>query len=85
MSKGILRQHAVSFGTNMMTDRKPLKPRSPRRPASEAKPPRLGRDVQVRIGDKLRAMYDDIVEQGVPDRFATLLRRFDDEPTGNKK
>jgi hypothetical protein len=85
MSKEILRQNAVSIGTNIMTDRKPLKHRTPRRAASEAKAPRLGRDIQVRIGDKLRAMYDEVVEQGVPDRFATLLRQFDDEPADKKK
>ena len=25
-------------------------------------------------------MYDDVVDQGVPDRFAALLRQFDDQP-----
>ena len=39
--------------------------------------PRLGLDIQSRIGSKLRAMYDDVVQQGVPDRFASLLRQFD--------
>ena len=62
-----------------MTDRKPLKRRSTRRIASSAKAPRLDRDIQDRIGDKLRAMYDDIIDQGVPDRFAALLKQFDDQ------
>lgn len=39
----------------------------------------LGRDVQQKIGDQLRAYYDDVVSQGVPDRFAELLRRLDDK------
>jgi hypothetical protein len=37
----------------------------------------LGPDIQVEIGHALRAIYDDIVKQGVPDRFATLVRRLD--------
>jgi hypothetical protein len=42
------------------------------------KPARLGRDVQSKIGQQLRAMYDDVVNQGVPDRFVELLSRLDD-------
>ncbi len=29
------------------------------------------------IGHQLRAMYDDVVRQGVPDRFAELIRKLD--------
>ena len=32
------------------------------------KPAKLGRDVQARLGQQLRAMYDEVVGQGVPDR-----------------
>ena len=39
--------------------------------------------LEDRLGDKLRAMYDDIVDQGVPDRFSTLLKQFDD-PQGKQ-
>ena len=38
---------------------------------------KLDRDVLLKIGDGLRAMYDDIVQQGVPDRFTELLAKFD--------
>jgi hypothetical protein len=38
----------------------------------------LGRDVQAKIGEQLRALYDDVVGQGVPDRFADLLKRLDE-------
>jgi len=41
-----------------------------------AKPARLSRDVQARLGQQLRAMYDDVVSQGVPDRFNELLNRL---------
>ena len=37
----------------------------------------LGRNVQATIGQHLRAMYDDVVEQGVPDRFTKLLNQLD--------
>jgi hypothetical protein len=40
---------------------------------------RLGREVQARIGQQLRAMYNDVVSQGVPDHLADLLRRLSDE------
>ena len=38
---------------------------------------RLGRDVQAKIGNQLRAIYDDVVQEGVPDRFVELLKRLD--------
>jgi hypothetical protein len=41
--------------------------------------PTLGRDVQTKIGQQLRAMYDDVVSQGVPDRFVELLSRLDEQ------
>ena len=47
-----------------------------------ARPGKLGREVQARLGQQLRAMYDDVVSQGVPDRFTELLNRL--EGTGNK-
>jgi hypothetical protein len=39
---------------------------------------RLSRDVQQKIGNQLRAMYDDVVKQGVPDRFSELLSQLDE-------
>ncbi|HVL72934.1 MAG TPA: NepR family anti-sigma factor [Beijerinckiaceae bacterium] len=39
--------------------------------------PTLDRAIQDRIGTHLRAMYDDLVNQPVPDRFAELLGRLD--------
>ncbi|HUL88345.1 MAG TPA: NepR family anti-sigma factor [Pseudolabrys sp.] len=42
-----------------------------------AKPAKLGRDVQARLGQQLRAMYDEVVNQGVPDRFNDLINRLD--------
>ena len=38
---------------------------------------RLGADIKTRIGQQLCAMYSDVVNQGVPDRFSEILRRLD--------
>ena len=62
-----------------MSDPKPPKRRASARLHGEGHAPRLDKDIQRRIGDKLRAMYDDVVDQGVPDRFSNLLRQFDDK------
>ena len=45
----------------------------------DAKPKQggLNSEIQSRIGHQLRAMYDDVVRQGVPDRFAELIRQLD--------
>jgi len=45
---------------------------------------RLGRDVQSKIGQQLRAMYDDVVSAGVPDRFSELLRQLDERKEKDK-
>jgi hypothetical protein len=37
----------------------------------------LDKETQTKIGQQLRAMYDDVVRQGVPDRFADLLKRLE--------
>jgi len=47
---------------------------APRKPDA-----RLGREVQARIGQQLRAMYNDVVNQGVPDHIADLVRRLSDQ------
>ena len=40
----------------------------------------LNAEIQSRIGHQLRAMYDDVVRQGVPDRFSELIRKLDAAP-----
>ncbi len=50
------------------------------RPATAHKPEaRLGREVQARIGQQLRAMYNDVVNQGVPQHIADLVRRLSEQ------
>jgi Anti-sigma factor NepR len=73
-----------------MNERKPVGQQKPMETAASrtkkdkegGKPAKLGREVQARLGQQLRAMYDDVVNQGVPDRFADLLNRL--EGNGNK-
>jgi hypothetical protein len=71
-----------------MNERKPVGQQKPMETAAtqakktDSKPGKLGREVQARLGQQLRAMYDDVVNQGVPDRFADLLNRL--EGNGNK-
>jgi hypothetical protein len=38
----------------------------------------LGTDIEAKIGQQLRAMYSEVVSQGVPDRFAKILDRLDE-------
>lgn len=70
-----------------MNERKPLGQQNQMESAAtrnknNSKQGKLTRDVQSRLGQQLRAMYDDVVNQGVPDRFNDLLNRLDGN--GNK-
>ena len=49
-------------------------------PGAPRKQGGLNAEIQARIGHQLRAMYDDVVRQGVPDRFADLIRKLDANP-----
>jgi hypothetical protein len=40
----------------------------------------LSREDQRRLGDLLQRVYDDVVREGVPDRFKELLDRLDQPP-----
>jgi len=46
--------------------------------------PTLAPEVQALIGDQLRAMYEDLVNQPLPDRFAELLKELDETDAENK-
>ena len=54
--------------------------KSQARSAAPGKPGGLNAEIQSRIGHQLRAMYDDVVRQGVPDRFSELIRKLDTPP-----
>jgi hypothetical protein len=46
--------------------------------------PGLDRAIQARIGDNLRAMYDELLQQPVPDRFRDLLGELE-KPRGSEQ
>jgi hypothetical protein len=39
---------------------------------------KLGPDIKAKIGQQLRLMYSEIVDEGVPERFVDMLQRLDD-------
>jgi hypothetical protein len=63
-------------GFETMNDRKPGSG-SMYNMADAKKPAKLNREIQAKLGQQLRAIYDDVVNQGVPDRFASLLDQLD--------
>jgi hypothetical protein len=62
-----------------MNERKPAKAGSKMQlyDVSSPKHAALSRQIQDRIGQQLRAMYNDVVAQGIPDRFTELLKQLD--------
>lgn len=48
---------------------------------ASAQKPILDRVIQAQIGDKLRAMYGELVEQPVPDRLAQILDQLSSPST----
>jgi len=53
---------------------------------NENKPaPALGLAVMRAIGRELRAIYNDIIAEGVPERFAEILRRLDEPSNEGSK
>jgi hypothetical protein len=73
----------------MMNKRKPSRQKTPMELQDpESAPPvaRLGSEIKAKIGHQLRIMYGEIVNEGVPDRFAEILRGLDDpENKGSEK
>ena len=70
----------------MNEDDKPGRPGPMQTEVTQRKPRgRLGREVQNKIGQQLRAMYDDVVSSGVPDRFVDMLRKLDEQKSDDKE
>jgi hypothetical protein len=44
---------------------------------------RLSREDQRRLGDILQRVYDDVIQQGVPDRFRSLVNQLDGSDKGD--
>ncbi len=54
----------------------------PRKPSAALDEARLR---QQAIGVRLRQMFDEVVNEEVPDEFLEILRRHDEKKTGEKK
>jgi hypothetical protein len=39
-------------------------------------------DIKAKIGRQLRVLYAEVVAQGVPDRFAEILKQLDEPKAG---
>jgi hypothetical protein len=61
------------------TEHKPLKPEATMHTDAPVRKSggRLSREDQRRLGDILQRHYDDVIRQGVPDRFKKLLNDLD--------
>jgi len=46
--------------------------------------PQLSTEIQAKIGQQLRKIYDNMVTQGVPDRFVELLDRLEQPGEGDQ-
>ena len=74
-----------------MTERKPVGQQKPMETAetrnrkANEKPAKLSREVQARLGQQLRNLYDDVVNQGVPDRFNDLLNQINGDGKKDEK
>jgi hypothetical protein len=44
---------------------------------------KLNPDIKSKIGQQLRVMYEEVVCQGVPDRFVEILRGLDSDDDGD--
>jgi len=64
--------------------KKPDKAMQSAQRSSKASKGKLGREIQNRIGHQLRTMYADVVNEGVPDRFADLLKQLDGDKEQKK-
>jgi hypothetical protein len=70
----------------MMNKRKPSRQKAPMELQDSQSTPvaKLGPDIKAKIGQQLRIMYGEIVNQGVPDRFVEILRGLDDADADNE-
>ena len=50
---------------------------SPKRKLASSFAPRRAHALNHEIGRKMRAMYDDLMQQPLPDRFVELLKQID--------
>jgi hypothetical protein len=81
-----MHQHLGGGSDTMNDDDKPDRPGHMQTDLTQRKAKgRLGRDVQSKIGQQLRSMYDNVVSEGVPDRFTDMLRQLDEQTAQHAK
>jgi hypothetical protein len=66
----------------MDDNNKPTGPKGPMAVSMQGSPPHkrkssLNRETQIKIGTQLQIGYNEVVNQGVPDRFVDLIRRLE--------
>src|SRR5215468_6912213 len=66
---------------------KPLRPESPMHADVQTRKNRgrLNRETLSKLGKVLEAYFDDVRNQGVPDRFKLLLQQFDDRKEDDRR
>lgn len=81
--QGLKEQQQPKTGRASGTEQKAVGSESMQTELQVRKPKgRLSREDQRRLGDILQRVYDDVVQQGVPDRFVRLMQQLN-QPTGN--
>jgi hypothetical protein len=75
----------TAVGSADAQERLKPKPRPPMQNETQTRKPRgrLGRDVQSKLGKTLQAYFDDVVKEGVPERFRHLLQQYDRNDKGS--
>jgi len=46
---------------------------------------KLGSHIKLRVGQQLRIIYGDVMDQGVPDSCTEILKRLDDLKDGTRE
>ena len=78
-----MKSHKTNLEPAAQATDKPETQNSMGRATTSQKPEvRLGREVQARIGQQLRAMYDEVVKEGVPSHIGDLVRRLSEQDDG---
>lgn len=54
-------------------------------PSGAGRVRKMDKTVQTAIGTRLRAYYDEVAREAVPDRFVELLKQLEDKGAGGDK
>ena len=55
-----------------------------RRPVGGSERPRLDAESQAQIGRMLKAMYDEVAQEQIPDKLLDLLRKLEAKEASNQ-